>query len=318
MSDRLHEAVRAAFPGRVVDAIEKQSTRPGNETGLVTFTDAEPVYIKTATDTDRRLVRETAATRYAGSHCPIGTPTVVAADPYAESPYLTTEPLAGEILNDQWVADDDRTQLLKQTGRILAGVHEPQFDDSGVITGGDEDGLELTTGTWGDVLSATIEWRATDWFPDRFDDLPQRVIMTIREIKPELNGVTPTLLHTDCSRTNVHLSPNGLLDWERSVVGDPALDLVNTTGSFVDQPDVEAEDQAELTDALYAGYRQQAGELPEGMSRRRPLYWVIWYLLTPQTFDVWAPSVDVPNDELAAEVREEFDSRLSRARDMAS
>lgn len=100
MSETIEQTVDRAFPGRSVKAIEIQNTRPGNETGFVTFSDGESCYVKTATDTSIRLARETAATRYAGTHCQIGTPTVIAADTTGDLPYLVTEPLHGTILNE--------------------------------------------------------------------------------------------------------------------------------------------------------------------------------------------------------------------------
>lgn len=312
MSDPIEDAVRAAFPDRTPASVEGQTTRPGNETALVRFEDADPVYVKTASDTTRRLVRETAATRYANAHCPIGVPTVIAADPDGDPPYLATEPLPGTPLNDPWTGGDDREPLLRRAGRAIAGVHEAQFDGPGVIVAGDTDGLELRGETWTEVLCETVRWRATDWFPDRFADLPDRLVETIREIDPAPDRAT--LLHGDCNRINVHLDPDGLLDWERALVGDPVFDLTDAVGHLVDQPDVDEDERAALTEALYDGYRERAGSLPAGVEDRRPLYRAIAHLLVPQTFEEWAPAVDRPTDELAADVREELDARLSRAR----
>lgn len=315
MSDRLDEAIRAAFPDRRVESVEEQDTRPGNATALVTFTDGESLYLKTATDDSRRLARETAVTRYAGRHCSIATPTVLVADPHADPPYLATEPLAGVPLADRWsdAATDTRARLLRRVGRIVAGVHEAQFERPGRIVGGDGENLELVGETWSETLAATVEERGEDYFADRFTEMPERLAATIREATPLLDDAPATLLHGDLNRVNCLLDPPGLIDWERSLVGDPALDLLDAIGHFVEQVDVEEDDQADLTDALFAGYRERAGTLPEGLDRRRPIYHAVSFLLTPQTFDLWAPQVDQPNDELADWVREEFDARLERA-----
>lgn len=314
MSDALQAAARDAFPDRTVDAIEPQVARPGNEVGYVTFERADPVYLKVATDTSRRLVRETAATRYAGRHCSIEVPTVVTADLDGDRPYLVTTPLPGTPLNDPWTGDGDRASLVRRAGRTLAGVHEARFDCCGTITGGDADSLAVEAGTWTETLCRTVECRAADWFPERFADIPERLVETIREIDPDIPG-TSTLCHADCSRINVHLDPNGLLDWERALVGDPAFDLVDAAGHLFEvQPDVE-ERETELLDALEAGYRDRAGSLPEGIERTRPLYRVINHLLVPQSFEEWAPEAEGTEDELAAFVREEFDSRLADARE---
>lgn len=352
MAELVERAVRAALPERSVATVESQQTRPGNETASVTFEDAEPVYVKTATDTTTRLEREVAATAYAAAHCPVGVPTVVAADPTGDVPYLVTEPLPGTVLNDPWtdwveeggevdartaggpvrgidggngadsvaananpVADAAGPELVWEAGYTLAGVHEARFDRAGVITGGDAAGLDLTESFWTETLCSTVEWRAADWFADRFADLPERLVGAIREIDPKLGATSPALLHGDLSRINVHLAPNGLLDWERALVGDPAFDLVDAEGHLIDQVDVAEADRPTLTDALHAGYRARAGSLPATLEEYRPLYWTLAHLLVPQTFEEWAPTVDRPTDELAADVREEFDSRLAAARD---
>ncbi|WP_435155048.1 phosphotransferase family protein [Haladaptatus sp. DFWS20] len=311
MSDQLERAVSAAFPSQTIDTIDEKQTRPGNETGFMTFVDAEPAYVKTATDSTRRLARETAVTRYANVHCPFQSPRVVAANPDGDTPYLATEPMSGGPLSDPWTDRDDRTELLRQVGFAIAGVHETRFERSGVIIGGDADELELMADTWSETLCETIEWRAEDWFSDRFEDVPRRLVETVRAVEPKIDGGTATLLHGDCSRSNIHLDPNGLLDWERALVGDPAFDLTDAVGHLIDQVDVPEEERDALMNALYDGYRERSGSLPDGIDRYRPLYWAIAYLLVPQTFDEWAPTVDQPIDELAEGVREEFDTRLS-------
>ncbi|MFB6235904.1 MAG: phosphotransferase family protein [Halopenitus sp.] len=340
MTERLEQAVAEAVPARSVETIASQNTRHGNETAYVTFADADPVYVKTATDTTVRLEREVAATQYAAAHCPVRVPPVVDADPTGEVPYLVTEPLPGTVLNDPWtdwvdeetaagpvdsvdspnsvadsITDDTGPELMWVTGFTLAGVHDARFDRVGVITGGDADGLELTGTSWTETLRATVEWRASDWFADRFTDIPERLVETIDEIDPDLDDTSPALLHGDLSRINVHLDPNGLLDWERALVGDPAFDLVDAESHLIDQVDVDEGDRPVLSRALHAGYRERAGSLPATLDDYRSLYWALSHLLVPQTFEEWAPTVDRPTDELASDVREEFDSRLAAARE---
>lgn len=315
MSSPVERAVRTALPGRTIGEIESKPTRPGNHTAFVTFADAAPVYVKTATDTPKRLARETAAIRYASAHCSIGVPSIVAADPDGDPPSLVTEPLPGTLFNERWTAGEDREPLLRRLGHVIAGVHEARFDRPGVITGGDEDGLALTDSSWTETLCATVEWRASDWFPDRFADMPPRLVETIRAVDPGLHDTTPTLVHGDPSRINVHLDPDGLLDWERALVGDPAFGLVDAAFHHLGQPDVDEAEREVLTAALHEGYRSRAGSLPPGIERYRPLYRAISYLLVPQAFHDWAPDADAPLDDLAADVREEFDSRLETARE---
>ncbi|WP_284009722.1 phosphotransferase family protein [Haloarcula pelagica] len=317
MSDSIERALQRALPDQTVETISPQTTRPGNETAFVTFADSDPVYVKTVTGSPRRLRREIAAVRYAGAHCPVGTPAVVAADSAGDPPYLVTEPLPGTLFNDRWTGDGDREQSLHRLGAVVADVNRATFDSPGVVTGGDADGLELHSGTWTETLCRTIEARADDWFPQRFADLPERLVETVRAVDPVLEG-PPTLVHGDPSRINLHLDPTGLLDWERALVGDPAFGLVDAMFHHTGQPDVSEAEQQSFDDALLSGYRDQAGGLPPGFERYEPLYRAVSYLLVPQAFDDWSDDAEAPADELAADVRSEFDTRLAAARETAT
>lgn len=348
VTDAIERAVLSALPARRVEDVEEYGARPGNRTARVTFADAPGVFVKTATDTADRLRRETAATRYAGAHCSLRVPEVVAAAPDGDPPYLVTEPLPGTALNDPWTdlrgddwrddgsaeaddesADEDgaddgaldrdtrreRERLFRQVGRALAAVHEARFDRPGVIQGGDADGLDLAGGSWTATLCATVEFRVGDWLPDRFEDLPGRLVEVVRAVDPTVER--PVLCHGDLSRKNLHLDPLGALDWERAVVGDPAFDLVDATEHHAGQPDVPEDDRPDLRAAIEGGYEAVAGDLPAGLERRRPLYRAMWHLLVLQAFEDWSADVDRPADDLAAEVREEFDQRLDAAREAA-
>lgn len=315
-SEPLRRAVAAAFPDATVDAVEPAETRPGNKTAFVRFADRNPAYVKTATDRTDRLVRETAATRYAATACDVGVPPVHTADPDGSWPYLATAPLPGTPLNDRWTGDGDRERLVREVGRTLAAVHEARFDRAGRIQGGGTDRLALIDESWTETLAGTVEDRAADLFAERFRDLPPRLAAVVRDIAPDVRGA-PALLHGDASRVNVHVDPRGLLDWERALVGDPAFELVDARFHHVEQVDVDEADEPRLTEALHAGYRDRAGALPRGLGTYAPLYRAVSFLLVPQTFNLWAPDVDEPDDDLAADVRETFAERLADARAIA-
>lgn len=314
MSDPIEAAVGDALPGASTESVERHTTRPGNVTARVSFADRSPVYVKTATDTAARLVREAAATRHAGAHCAVNAPTVVAADPEGDPPYLVTEPLPGTLFNDRWTGDGDRAALLRAVGRAMAGVHAAQFDAPGAVTGWDGDRLVTDGAAWAATLSDTLRWRGEDWFPDRFSDLPGAVAGLVEAVEPTLDGVAPSLLHADPSRINLHVEPTGLLDWERALVGDPAMDLVEAAFHHLGQPDVGEDERPALRAALEEGYREERGHLPSTLERYEPLYRATAHLLVAQAFEDWAPPLDRSTDELARQVREESESRQEAAR----
>lgn len=129
MVDPIERAVAASLPERTVETIDHQTTRPGNETARVPFADGSTVYVKTTTDGSGRIARETAAMRYAAVNCDVGVPSIVAADPSADDPFLVTEPLPGTIFNDPWTGDGEWETLCERLGEVVAGVHVvSQFD----------------------------------------------------------------------------------------------------------------------------------------------------------------------------------------------
>ena len=316
MGGTLADVLGAVFPQRRVSTIEERSSRPGNVTALVTFADGERLFLKTATDGGDRLVRETAATRFAGERCPVGVPAVAAADPRGDPPFLATRPLRGVALADRWeTGDGTRERLLRRAGRLIAGVHEVRFDRPGRILGGDGTGLDVEEVSWSEVLAATVEERAADLYAARFGDVPDRLATVVRDAGSLLDEAPTTLLHGGPTRTNCRIDPPGLLDWERALVGDPGLDIADAIDRLVDRPDVGDGDRERLKRALLTGYRGRAESLPEGFDRRRPLYRAVAFNIVPKTFELWAPAAEDPTDDLEAWVREEFDARLARARE---
>lgn len=317
MSDPLAAAVEAAFPGRSVESVLGQDARPGNQTGRVSFADGTVVYLKTVTDGHTaRLARDAAATAYVGAHTDLAVADVVAVDQAGEQPYLATTPVPGEPLAAAWEDADTeaRASLLRGVGAALARLHELRFDRPGRIVGGDASTLDIDAGSWSETLRATVAERVDTLFADRFTDLPPRLDDLLADAAPELEDASTAFLHGDLNRTNCRRDPAGFLDWERAVLGDPGFDVVDAAAHLVDQPDTSDAARDRLRAALRDGYRDRAGGLPAGFEQRQPVYRAFAFLLTPQTFEEWAPKVDEPTDELAAWVRDEFDDLLAAAR----
>lgn len=314
MDSTIESTLADGFPEREVVTVEPRAGRPGNRTVAVRFADDKRVFLKITTDGNReRVARETAATRYAAAHCDIRVPQVLAADHDGDPPYLATAPLAGTPAVERWdtVSPAERTELAAWVGRGLAAVHAARFDRHGRVTGGDVDGLGLESGSWTDVLRATVEARARDLFADRFTDLPGRLTAALSEVQGMLDDAPAALLHGDANRHNCVLDGSpGFIDWENALVGDPALELVRAESQWAERPDVPEARWDRRRRSLREGYRERAGTLPDGFTARRPIYRAVTFLLTARTFELWAPDADEPTDELAAWVRAEFDRRL--------
>lgn len=306
-----------AFPDREIVAtdVQLESGQPGNQIVAVRFQDGERAFLKVAIDGNRqRIARDAAATRYADTYCDIRVPRVLAADPGADPPYVATTLLTGTSVGSRWnsIETDERTAVLRQVGRGLAGIHTARFEQSGHIVGGDADELDLNEGPWTDVLWREIERRTTGYLPDRFNDILDRVRLSLQEHSSYLNNASKSLLHSDPRPENCFLNNQpGFIDWETALVGDPTLDICYVENMYTERPDVTDTDQ--LYRALRSGYREQMGELPDEFEKGRRIYRVVTFLLLQMgTFDHWAPQADEPTEELAEWIDEEITQRIIR------
>ena len=295
MTEAVDAALAAAFPDRTVaeTTVPEGADHPGNHTVRVRFGDGSHAYLTVATDGDaRRVIRDAAAARYVGAITDLRTPRVLAVDGESDPPYVATAPLSGESMLARQRATnvDGRAALVRTLGQALALLHAASVETPGRIVGGDADGLDLVETAWPDALLA--------------------------DAADALAGFDPSVLHEDPNRGNVLLADGespGLIDWETAVVGDPALSLSRGESHHVDVADADDALRDRLRAALYDGYRDVAGDLPAGYRERRPIYRVVTFLLTAQTFDLWAPEALEPTSDLAEWVETEFETRLERA-----
>jgi fructosamine-3-kinase len=327
MDETTRRALAAAVPAREPVEVEdtEGSANPGNRTVRVRFDDGDGAYLKVATDGDRtRLARAAGTLRYAGERTTVGVPTVLAADPRADPPYLLTAPLSGTPAVREWERSgaDEREALLWGVGRTLASVHEARFERAGRLGGGDDAGLDVEATAWPAVVTGMIDDDGSD--SERFAGFAERAREIVETHRDELaldsgdgpgadrDRPAPALLHNDLRPENSFWDGErvGLIDWEQAMVGDPTLDVVKTEGRYLGRPDVP--DRERLRAALWDGYRDRAGALPPGFERRRAVYRVVTFLSVAQGFDEWAPAVDEPTPELAAWVREEFAERVDQ------
>ncbi|NUB93329.1 aminoglycoside phosphotransferase family protein [Haloterrigena sp. SYSU A121-1] len=318
MGQILSDALERAFPDRNVSEIDSpsESQHPGNQTYRISFSNGEQAYLKLVTDGGiRRIRRAGAVLRYLNARAEIRVPRVLSARVQSEPYYLATTALSGEPIVTRWsgVSTAKRESMLYQVGQAIANLHSVRFEESGRILGGTADNLSLEEGPWVTVLCNTIEERVRTVFSDRFKEFPNLVQQVLKEHREGLTDVPVSLLHGDPNRKNCLVQSNdstvGLVDWEESLVGDPSFDLCRVEATQIEQPPVHDPDR--LRRALRAGYRNQAGSLPEGYEKRIPLYRIVTFLKPAQTFEFWAPEADEPVPELATWIRDEMQRRIT-------
>lgn len=345
MDDPVETALAAAFPDRRVEGLVGvgPSWNGGNETVGVDFADGDRAYLKVAIAGDgSRIARERAVLEYVSARRRIPIPAVLAADPDAAVPYLATAPAPGRDLHEVLeAADDDRREaLLGRVGATLATLHAERFEGHGEIVGrggrvgvgetagvgdvvdGGSDavapGLRIETASWTDTLLATIERTREIGTTDRLARHFDAVIDCVESNRDRLDGAPAALLHGDVAPPNAFLAAGtvadddpdvGLLDWELSHVGDPARDLVRARDQLCNGFDYEGPER--FGEAVYAGYRDRAGGLPEGFADRRPIYRVVRILGRSGFLDQWVTYLDEPMADLVERIDAELETRLA-------
>lgn len=329
MDDPVTAALADAFPDRTVAELVGvgPSWNGGNETVGVAFADGRRAYLKVAVEGDgSRIGRERAVLDHVAARGVVPVPRVLTADPNASVPYLATAPAPGRDLLEVYETTDtdrERESLLRGVGRALAALHEERFEGHGEITGGrGETGLELDPGSWTDVLLATVERTREISTTDRLADHFTAVIDCIEENRDRLDDAPAALLHGDIAKPNAFVvdggggagaerdhSRVGLLDWELAHVGDPARDLVRARDQLCNDFDNEGPER--FGQAVYGGYRERAGTLPDGFAEREPVYRVVRVLGRSGFLDQWETYLDTPREELEERIEAELEERIA-------
>ncbi|MFC7188221.1 phosphotransferase family protein [Halorubrum yunnanense] len=335
MNESATAALREAFPERPVERLTGvgPSWNGANETVGVAFADGGRAFCKVAVDGDgTRIARELAVLRYVAAERPLEVPEVLAADPNADAPYLVTGPAPGRELLDAWEALDDgarvdadaeREALLRRVGATLATLHAERFEAHGEIVGSDGGGgLDIDRMPWPDVLLNTIERTREIGTSERLAGHYDAVVDCVEANRDRLRDVPAALLHGDVAMPNLFVVDGGTgrgagaeggdgvvpIDWELAHVGDPARDLVRAEDQLCNGFDERGPER--YADAVYKGYRDRAGELPEGFAARRPIYEVVRMLGRSGFLDQWTTHVDEPLESLVERADAELRARL--------
>lgn len=317
MDERFASVLEDAFPGREIAETIESSADERNETISVEFADGERVFCKRAIDGNgSRLETERAVLEYVDANRAVPVPSVVASDVEGPVPYLVTAPLAGEPLAA--VKDDPdgpgEETAMRTLGRALAKLHAEEFDAHGEITGGSTDHLEIDSGSWTAVFVEQVRGIREFARSNRFDRYLDDVIAAIEANREVLDAAPAALVHTDPNDHNCYYGERGVgfLDWEYAHVGDPARDLHRVLeqqfGYF------RPADPDRLVAALHEGYREQAGQLPDGFPERRPIYEVVRLLAAAAFFESKVDAAEESRTELADWMDAEMERRLDAVR----
>ena len=317
MDEQIASALGDAFPGRDVEAVHPSgpSWNEQNRTVDIEFSDGERVYLKMANDGDgTRTARECGVIVYLDANCVVPVPNVLASETAEDVPYLVTAPVNGENLLGLWsdASVSERAELARQVGIALATVHSCQFENHGHVVGGDEDGLDLETEPWTDVLVGRMTEMREIASSDRFDHYFAEVVEAVESNQELLDDTPAVLLHGDPARPNCFLREDGIgfLDWEIAHVGDPVRDVERTRNLQIES--LRSDGPEEVVAAFYDGYRERAGGLPDGIEDRRPIYDVVRFLDHTGVFDKWAAFLDEDTEELADWTKGEMERRLAK------
>jgi aminoglycoside phosphotransferase (APT) family kinase protein len=315
MDSEVATALGEAFPDRTVAETDPPgpSWNEQNRTVQVTFDGGETIYLKLAIDGDPSgVVRESAVIPYVDAHCRVPVPAVLASDTEREVPYLATAPVPAADFLAQWdeASEVEREQFAREVGVSLARLHTQRFDAAGHIVGGGADGVELDCGPWTNILVDTIEELREITPDDRFDYHFDDVIAAVENNRELLDAAPPALLHGDTAVPNCFRTDGGIgfLDWEIAHVGDPVRDLQYTRDQHFDS--LRSSGPEALVTAFYDGYREVAGELPDGFDERLPVYEAVNHLGTSGFVDRIAEFHDDPRAELADWIDAEMYRRL--------
>ncbi|WP_458207110.1 phosphotransferase family protein [Haladaptatus sp. NG-SE-30] len=319
MDDHIASVLDRSFPDRDVEEVGPTgpSWNDKNRTVRIDFADGQTIFLKVAIDGDgSRIARERAVISHVGANCEVPVPTVVASDTDWDVPYFATAPMSGQSFIASWsdASMDERAALARQVGTALAAVHTLRFEEHGHITGGDEEGLELETGPWTDILIEKIEEARSFASSDRFDHHFDEVIAAVEANRELLDEAPAALLHGDPAQPNCYDTETGIgfLDWEIAHVGDPVRDIYRTQSQQFDS--LRSEGPEPIVTSFYDGYRERAGGLPDGFEDRRPVYEAVRFLGNSGYVDKLAEYVDEPPEELAEWIQTEMTRLLAEIR----
>lgn len=198
--------------------------------------------------------------------------------------FMIAEKVSGDNFFEAWSSGDLST--VKHAGRVLAELHESvSFDHSGKL-GWKNEGTDIFVAEeidWVDMLEDMVYTFSENMREQtEFSEYCEEIRDLFEENKNVLRRDPPSvLLHQEFGPRNILVKAGyvtGVIDWERSISGDPEYDLFVAERQFTAKTNLfEGTEQGseEIQRALRDGYRE-IRDLEEGWQERRKIYQLVY------------------------------------------
>lgn len=200
-----------------------------------------------------------------------------------EVEYIVMERIEGSSMYEHF-NHPENNQNIKRYGELLAELHNSfQFNDSGGLKETNDE-LKVEPQSWSSMFEEMI-WKLTSHL-EKIEayDFRDRVRELVKENKALLKSRESTLVHQEFSPRNLigdDRDINAVIDWERSISGDPELDLAISEKHLLQKEDgtlETRENSEEIRKMFYEAYKSKR-ELSSNYSLRKNLYFLPYITL---------------------------------------
>lgn len=287
--DKVKELSEEEFSGEEVSTVGRDDVGGSHETYFVSFESGDEIVVKVSEgdlchlpDIEKGFELDADILEFIGKKTSLPVPSVLLKD-YStnefEFRYFIMEKMEGENLNN-FLDYPKNENLYFEIGCKLGELHNStDFESAGAIEKFEqESSLKVSEKEW-KLLFKDLVWNFTSILEDtKFEDLidPMREVVE-NNIHILDNRKDFRLLHCEMAPWNLlgnEEEITAVLDWERSIVGDPEYDLF-LTERFLSIPSPTTgklhEKEDEIIETVYKGYRTKR-ELDKGWKSRRTLY----------------------------------------------
>ena len=239
--------------------------------------------------------------------------------------YLVMDFVEGENL-DAWENDSGakfpylsknrKRSLLKSAGRQLGLLHSQTCFDSFGHFKCAESSLEFRQeGSWAETFKKIILDEQVSNFPNKFSHLESLVKNFVEESVHELNAGDSALIHQDVRWPNIiagESEVNVVIDWERSISGDPYYDLAKAEQSLLQFKRPETRDS--YRKYFFEGYKDFK-DLPDDWEKYRAFYRALRPVEALWTFEGWTKEMsNDKKEEMASNKEKELKEKIRRFR----